>query len=196
MIKRYLITGLLVVVPILITVYVLVIAFQFLDGILGRFLSAYLKNLLGFYIPGIGIALIFISIFLVGFLVTRFIGKKIFSGIEGWFSGLPLINKIYPSVKQIVKFILAQKEFGFKKVVLVEYPSKGIWSVGFLTNEQFNKIKNTSGEPLVAVFVPSSPGPLTGYVIFVRKEDTKFVDMTVSDALKIIISGGVVVPEN
>lgn len=194
--KRYLITGLIVVVPILITVYVLYVAFCFLDGILGRFLNTYFKEALGFYVPGIGLILLFVFVVAVGFLVSRFLNKRILRGIEKWFAGLPFIDKIYPLVKQIVLFILAEKEFVFKKVVLVEYPSKGLWSLGFLTNEEFSKIKEASALSLVSVFIPTTPGPLTGNVIFIPREDLKFLDMTVSDALKIIISGGVVKPED
>ncbi|KPK98315.1 MAG: hypothetical protein AMJ95_05015 [Omnitrophica WOR_2 bacterium SM23_72] len=194
--KRYIITGLVVVVPILITVYVLFVAFRFLDGILGRFLNTYFKEEVGFYVPGMGLILLFVIIVVIGFLVSRFLNKRIFRGIEKWFAGLPFIDRIYPLVKQIVLFILAEKEFVFKKVVLVEYPSKGLWSLGFLTNEEFSKINEACARSLVSVFIPSTPGPLTGYVIFVPKEDLKFLDMAVSDALKIIISGGVVKPED
>lgn len=192
--KRYLITGLIVVIPIFLTIYILIAVFQFVDGILGSFLNVYLKNSLGFYIPGLGFLLFFLIIILVGFMATRFIGRNFFPRVEKWFSGLPLINKIYPALKQIVLFILAQKEFGLKKVVLVEYPSKGIWSLGFLTNEQIKNVVDAAGREMVAVFVPSSPGPLTGYVIFVPKEELRFVDFSITDALKIIISGGVFKP--
>jgi len=192
--KRYFITGFVVVVPAALTVYVLVILFRFIDGILGRFLNLYLKKTLGFYIPGLGFLLFFIMIALAGFLASRFLGRKIFPRLERWFSGLPFINKIYPTFKQIVSFVVAQKEFGFKKVVLLEYPSKGIWSLGFLTNEEFKKIGELLGRQMVSVFVPSSPNPLTGYVVFVVKEELKFVDISISDALKIIISGGVFKP--
>lgn len=192
--RRYLIAGLIVVVPVLLTVYVLVIMFRFADSILGRFLNIYLKDTLGFYIPGLGFLISVIFILFVGFLATRFLGKKVFIALERWFSGLPLINKIYPALKQIVLFVLAQKEFGFKKVVLVEYPSKGIWSLGFLTNENFERINKVSDREMVSVFIPSTPGPLTGYMILVPKEEVKFLDIPVSDALKIIISGGAFKP--
>ncbi len=194
--KRYLIAGFVVVIPIFLTIYVLIAVFKFVDGILGRFLNIYLKNSLGFHIPGLGFFLFFFIIILVGFLTTRLIGRKIFPRLEKWFSGLPLINKIFPTLKQIVLFILSQKEFGFKKVVLVEYPSKGIWSLGFLTNEQFKKMTEDPNREIVSVFVPSSPNPLTGYVIFVPKESLRFADITISDAMKIIISGGVFNPED
>ncbi len=192
--KRYFITGLIVVVPISLTIYVLVIIFQFLDGILGRFFSGYFKSSLGFYIPGLGILVFLLLIILAGFIATRLIGRSIFPQLEKWFSSLPIIGKIYPTLRQIVLFILSQEQFGFKKVVLVEYPSKGIWSLGFLTNENYTKLGKINGKELVSVFVPSSPGPLTGYVIFVTKEELRFVDISIADALKIIISGGVFKP--
>lgn len=192
--KRYLITGLIVVVPIFVTVYVFLVVFRFTDSILGRFLNIYFKKILGFYIPGLGILISLLIIILVGFLANRFIGKKIFPRLEKWFSGLPLIKNIYPTLKQIILFILAQKEFGFKNVVLVEYPSKGIWALGFLTNEQFQKINQITNKEMVAVFVPTSPSPFTGYVVFVPKEDVKFPNISISEALNIIISGGVFKP--
>ena len=192
--KRYFITGFIVLVPVLLTIYVLAMLFRFVDNILGRFLNIYLNNILGFYIPGLGLLLFLVIIVLVGFLAGRFLGNKIFPRIEKWFLGLPLINKIYPTFKQIILFVLAQKEFGFKKVVLVEYPSKGIWSLGFLTNEEFKKMTEVVGKNMAPVFIPSSPNPLTGYVIFLPKEELKFLDIPISDALKIIISGGVFKP--
>lgn len=190
--KQYFITGLIVIIPVFLTVYVLVFIFKFFDGILGRFINEYLKTRLGFFIPGLGLILSVCIVFFVGFTYKRIFGReRLFMNLEKWFSELPLIKSIYPAFKQLVLFVLAQKEFGFQKVVLAEYPSKGIWSVGFLTNEPFKKINEICGREMVPVFIPSSPGPLTGYVIFVPKEGLKFPDISVSDALKIIISGGV-----
>jgi len=191
-IKKYFITGLISIVPISLTIYVLVFIFRFLDGILGGFINEYLKSKFGFSIPGIGIILSVCLVLLAGFMASWFIGKKILQDFEKFFSGLPLVKNIYPGFKQLVLFLLAQKEFGFQKVVLTEYPSKGLWSVGFLTNDQFPKISGIFNKEMVSVFVPSSPGPLTGYVVFVPREELKFPDISVSDALKIIISGGVV----
>lgn len=192
--KRYFITGLVVVVPFFLTIYVLLLLFKFVDSLFGKFLNLYIGKYLGIYIPGLGFLIFLILIILSGFLATIFIGRRVFPHLEKWFSNLPLINKIYPIVKQIVLFILQQKEFGFKKVVIVEYPSKGIWSLGFLTNEQFSRIRDITNQEMASVFIPSSPGPLTGYVVFIPKENLRFVDISVSDALKIIISGGVFKP--
>lgn len=193
-IKRYFITGLAVVIPVFLTLYVLTELFRFTDNILGRFLNVYFRETLGFYIPGLGIVIFILIIIVAGFLVSRYIGGKIFPLIDRHFSSLPLIRNIYPTFKQVVSFILAQKEFGFKKVVLVEYPSKGIWSLGFLTNEEFRRIGRITNKTMVSIFMPTSPGPFTGFVIFVAKEDLKFPEISITEALKIIISGGVFKP--
>jgi uncharacterized membrane protein len=192
--RKYFITGLVVVVPVFLTVYVLLVLFHFIDNILGRFLSVYLKNTLGFNLPGLGVLIFLLVILTVGFLANRYIGKRIFPLMDRWFSGLPLIRNIYPTFKQVISFILTQKEFGFKKVVLVEYPSKGIWSLGFLTNEEFQKLSQISNKVMVSIFMPTSPGPFTGVVIFVAKENLQFPDISIADAFKIIISGGVFKP--
>jgi uncharacterized membrane protein len=190
-IKRYFITGLIVVVPIFLTIYVLVIVFYFFDGILGRILNVYFKKTFGFYIHGLGFLISLLVILLVGFLATRYVGKRFFKYLEKLFSTLPLTKNIYPTFKQIILFILQQEKFGFKKVVLVQYPSKGIWSIGFLTNENFPELNQITNKEMAAVFVPNTPGPLAGYVIFVPKEELKFPDISIGEALRIIISGGV-----
>jgi len=194
--KKYLITGLVVVIPFSLTIYLLVVVFKFLDNILGIFLVDYLKKSWGFYVPGIGFLLFALLILLTGILATKFLKHKIFLKLEVWFSGLPLIKNIYPALKQVILFVSAQKEFGFKKVVLVEYPSKGIWSLGFITNDGFSELNRTIGKDTIAVFLPMSPGPLSGYVIFVPKDEVKFPDMSVNAALNIIISAGVFNPKN
>ncbi|MFH1441392.1 MAG: DUF502 domain-containing protein [Candidatus Omnitrophota bacterium] len=193
-IEKYFITGLIVLIPLFLTIYLLVFMFYFFDGIFGKFINSYLKYKMGFYIPGLGIVIVLLLVFSVGILASWFFSKKIFSKIEKLFIKLPLIRNIYPAFKQLVLFLFSRNEFGFQKVVLVEYPSKGIWAIGFLTNEQIKVIKDLDKE-IVAVFVPSSPGPLSGYTIFVPKNELKFPNISVTDALKIIISGGVLKQE-
>lgn len=188
-IRKYFITGIVVLVPIWLTFYVLISIFNFLDGILGKYLSMNYY----YYVPGIGFFIFIVFILLFGFLANKFlVGKKIFMQFEKWFSALPIIKSIYPTLKYIFNFVSEQKEFGFKKVVLVEYPSKGIWSIGFLTNEEFTVVNKTLNLEMVSVFIPSVPNPLTGFVILVSKNEVKLLDIPVSEALKIIVSGGVV----
>lgn len=194
-VKQYFVTGLITIIPVFLTIYVLMVIFQFFDGILGRFLNEYLKDKLGFFIPGLGLILSLTVTFLVGFFASRFVSDRISQQLEKWFASLPLIKNIYPAFKQLAVFLLAQKEMGFKRVVLAEYPSAGLWSVGFITSEQCPKINKLFNQELVAVFIPNSPGPLTGYVIYMPKDKLKFPDISVNDALRIIISGGVLTPQ-
>ncbi len=194
--KKYFIAGLVVVIPVSLTVYIFFAAFGFIDNIVGSLLTGYLKSTWGFYVPGIGFVVCIILILLVGVLATRFLKHRVFQDLEKWFSSLPLVKSIYPALKQVILFVSAQKEFGFKKVVLVEYPSRGIWSIGFITNEGFENLNKATGQDMVAVFLPMSPGPLSGYVVFVARQEVKFLDISVKEALNIIISGGVFDPRN
>ncbi len=189
--KRYFIAGFVAVIPVVLTIYVIIFIFRFADNILGKYLNSYLKDLFGFYIPGLSIVIFFLLIFIFGFLATTLFSTRMRHRIERWFMNLPLVKNIYPPFKQIILFISAQKEFGFKKVVLVQYPSSGIWSIGFLTHENFKKITDVCNKEMASVFIPTSPGPLTGFLIFIPKEELKFLNISVSEALRIIISGGV-----
>jgi uncharacterized membrane protein len=191
-IKRHFITGLVVIIPLFLTVYLFVMIFKFFDGLFGGLLNNYLRAEFGFYIPGLGLLISLLLILLTGILTSRLIGRKVFAVFESWYAGLPLIKTIYPAFKQLVKFLLSQKETGFKRVVLTEYPSKGIWSLGFITNESLPKISEAVNKEMIAVFIIFSPGPFSGFVVFVPKDELKFPDIPVSDALKILISGGVI----
>lgn len=194
--KKYLITGLLVIAPVFLTVYFLVIIFRFVDDILGQFINIHIQKWLGFYIPGVGILLFLLIITFAGFLASLFIGRKILPYFERWFAGFPLIKNIYPAFKQLISFLLGQHKFGFKKVVLLEYPSRGIWSIGFLTNEKHEAISKVMGREMVPVFIGTTPGPFSGFVVFIPREEIRFVDIPIVEALKILISGGVYKAEN
>jgi len=189
--KKYFITGLVVIIPVYLTIYLLVSIFNFLDSILGRFINVYLQSALGFSVPGLGFLVFLSLIILVGWLAKRFIAHRLFFEFEKWFAGLPLIKNIYPAIKEVLLFITLQKELGFKKVVLIEYPSKGLCSIGFLTNDQFEIINKAMGEDMVSVFISTTPGPLTGNMVFVPRSQVRFLDMTVKQAVNIVISGGV-----
>ena len=193
-IKRYFIAGILVTLPLLITVYILAIFFQFADGILEKLVNIPLKRFLGFYIPGLGLILSLITIFLVGFLTTHFLGKQLYILLDKALRRFPLVRHIYPSVKQIIGFLFASQNQAFKKVVLVEYPRCGIWSLGFVTNEGLQEAKNKSKHDLLNIFIPSSPGPLTGFFVLVPQQEVIFLDITIEDAIKLVVSGGLLNP--
>jgi uncharacterized membrane protein len=195
--RSYFITGLAVFLPVTITIYILIGIFRFLDNILGRFINVYLVKTGGFYIPGLGIILFILMVFITGFLIRHFFGKKIFLVLEKFFlMKPPIVRQVYPAIKKIINFLLSREKPRFKRVVLVEYPRRGIYSLGFISNEGMCEAKNKIGKnDLVNVFVPNSPGPLTGYFMIVPEKELIYLDISIEQAFEMIISAGVINPE-
>lgn len=192
--RSYFVAGSLIVLPVLLTLFLFIWFFKFLDSILGRFINRYLMNNYGYSIPGLGIIFSFLLILFTGFLVTHLINKRVLGFLEYWFVKFPVIRQIYPAVKQIVYFLFKDAKASFRKTVLVEFPRKGLYSLGFVTNESPDHFNKKTKRRLFNVFIPSTPGPLTGYLVIVPYEDLIMVDISIEDALKMIISGGVVQP--
>lgn len=192
--RGYFITGIAVFLPVTITIYLMIGLFRFFDNFLGRFLRIYSTKALGFYIPGTGIVIFLIITLMIGFLLKHFFGRGAVLFFEKLFLKIPFVKMIYPSAKQIINFIVLKDWKNFKSVVLVEYPRKGLYSLGFITNEGFKDAIDKTGKKLANVLVPSSPSPLTGYVVMVPVEDIIYLDITVEEGLRLIISNGVVNP--
>lgn len=147
----------------------------------------------------IGIVLAIILIYIAGLLVTSFIGRRLYRMGEDMIARVPLIRNVYPAVKQVTDFIFGgdnDDKLNFNRVVAVQYPRKGLWSVGLVTGDTMKFIEDKAGQQCLTVFVPSSPTPFTGYVITVPKADTIDLPITVEEALKFAVSGGVVIPAN
>ena len=193
-VKRYFLTGLLLVLPLFITCYILVLSFKLIDGILGGFINNYLRSNWGFFIPGIGIILGILIVWLTGFIATHLLGKRVLSSLENRFIGLPGVRQIYPSAKQIVGFLFSKEKAAFKQVVLAEYPCPGIWSIGFITNDSFAEANEKTAQDLVHVFVPSTPSPWSGFLVLIPRENIKHLDISVEDGVKLIVSGGILKP--
>lgn len=191
---RYFIAGLIVTLPVVITCYILFIFFRFADGILGRFLNRFLKETLGYSIPGLGLIIALLFILIIGIITRRFFGKRLFPLLERWFLRLPFVKVIYPSAKQMVVFLFSKEKIAFKKVVMIEYPRKGAYSIGFITNEGMEETNRKVGKEMMSVFIAGSPGPFTGYFVLVPKEDIIFLDMSVEEAIKLIVSAGIISP--
>lgn len=147
----------------------------------------------------IGIILAIILIYIAGVLVTSFIGRRFYRMGENFIARVPLIRNVYPAVKQVTDFFFssdADEKVNFNRVVAVQYPRKGLWSVGLVTGDTMKLIEEVAGQRCLTVFVPSSPTPFTGYVITVPKSDTIDLPISVEEALKFAVSGGVVIPQN
>ncbi|MBI5123942.1 MAG: DUF502 domain-containing protein [Candidatus Omnitrophica bacterium] len=193
-VRHYFAAGLLITLPIFFTLYLLFIIVQFIDSVWGRWINLYIRKHLGFAIPGLGFILAIITVLFIGFLAANFFGKRFFKSIERWFLKFPFIRQVYPALKQIVDSFISKESTAFKKVVLVEYPCKGIWSIGFITNESFREANEKTGSELLHVFIATSPSPLTGFLILVPKSDVKSLDISVESGMKLIMSGGIIRP--
>ena len=194
MIKKWFWTGLMVIVPIVVTVFVLHQLFLVFDSILGVAINKLVfAKYLGFRIPGVGIILLLLSILLIGAFAS-FVTSKVARGFESFFLKLPFVDKIYLPVKKIAGFLFTKEKFAFKKVVLVEYPRNGIYSIGFITNESDSLISEKAGKKLINVFVSSSPSPLTGFTVFVPQDELIELPISVEEAMQIVVSGGMLNP--
>lgn len=192
--RKYFITGLIFLLPLVLTIYIIVVLFKFADGLLGRYINDYLRETIGFSIPGLGLLLTLILILVCGFFAANFIGKKIIPWIEKLWLKLPLVRQIYLPAKQLIDFIFSKEKAAFKKVVLIQYPRQGTYSVGFITNEGFEEAKKKTGKDLVTVFIGGTPSPFTGFFVLIPKEEIIILDISIEDGMKLIISGGVLTP--
>ncbi len=193
--KKYFITGLLIWIPLAITVWVLTSIVGTMDQSLGLLPSAiHPRNLLGFNIPGVGTLLTLLVILVTGLVATNIIGQRLVRYWEGILSRIPVVKSIYYSVKQISDTVFSGNGDAFKKVLLVRFPHPQAWSVAFQTGIPAAAVSRASGEELVSVFIPTAPSPVNGFFFFVKRQDTIELAMSVDDALKYIVSMGVVGP--
>lgn len=193
MLKKWFFAGLLVIVPAAFTIYVLQLIFVSLDKILGKTINATIHHYTGITIPGIGLLILVLLVLIVGALAS-FATAKIIRHFENLFLRLPLVNKIYAPVKQISGFLFGKRKTAFKKVVLVEYPKKEVYSIGFITNEEASIMDEKVGKKLINVFVSSSPSPVTGFTIFVPEEELIHLPISVEEAMRLVVSGGMLNP--
>ncbi len=188
--KKYFVTGLLVVIPIGGTYLVLATFLKFLESFLGDFL----KNYSRFYIPGMGIATLIIFIFLIGFFTSNFIGRKIVGLWEGIMVRVPLVKNIYMAFKHVIDTVSLQSKEHFSRVVLVEFPREGVYSIAFVTGVTKGEVQNLTDERVINVYVPTTPNPTSGYFLFVPESKIIPLSMSVEEAMKMIISGGLYTP--
>ncbi|MBN2483527.1 MAG: DUF502 domain-containing protein [Candidatus Omnitrophica bacterium] len=193
--KSIFFSGLTAIIPVVLTIYVIVGLFQFADGILGHHINRYLESYLDYSIPGIGIILSLLIILFLGVLI-RLSRNRLRKFMESLFLRIPLVNKIYFPIRQIVDFLFFQPTRTFRKVVLIEYPRHGIYTIGFITSDANGAFENKVQKKLFNVFVPSSPSPLTGFMIVIPQEDVIILDISVEEAIRLIISGGMLNPHN
>jgi len=187
--RRNFMGGVLVTVPVVVTVAVLYFLFQKVDGLL----SPWLQKLLGYSVPGMGILATLLLILLAGALTRNVLGSRLYSIGEILFIRTPLVRAIYTAVKQLVEAVTMPQKKGFDQVVMVEYPRKGLFVMAFASARFFVETRGRQGE-FVAVYLPSTPTPVTGWVILVPREDVIPIDISLEEAIKIAMSGGITMP--
>jgi uncharacterized membrane protein len=188
--RRYFLSGILVIVPLIITFLVLRFLLSGVDGIL----SPIINKLIGRSIPGLGVVATIILIFIAGVLTANVIGSRLFKIWEIFFIKTPLVRTIYSSSKQLVEAVTTTDKHSFKQVVLVEFPRKEIFCLCFLTNQVKVDLGNKT-EELIVVFIPSTPTPFTGWTLLFRKEEVIPLEITIEDGIKFFVSGGIASPE-
>ncbi len=195
LIKRYFITGLLIWVPLVITGWVLSLIISTLDQSLRLLPEAvHPQNLFGFAIPGAGAVLTLAMILLTGLLAANFIGQKLVGWWDKLLARIPVVNSVYKAVKQVSDTLFAPNGNAFRKALLVQYPRQGSWTIAFLTGAPGGDLVNHLAGEYVSVYVPTTPNPTSGFFLMMPAADVVELDMTVDEALKYIISMGVVAP--
>lgn len=195
-IRRYLIAGILIWVPIGVTYLILRLIIDLMDRILLVLPEAYRPEMLvGFHIPGLGIVLTLSLLLVTGFLAANFVGRRLVARWEALVARIPLVSPIYGGAKKVSETILSDQGQAFRKVLLVEYPRRGIWSLAFLTSNELGEVQAKTGKEVSCVFVPTTPNPTSGYLILVPRDEIVMLDMTVEEAFRMIVSLGVVVPD-
>lgn len=194
--RKYFITGLLTLVPIAITAWVLHAVISSMDQTLLLLPEQWRPEaLIGLKIPGFGVVLTVLIIFITGLLTRNFIGNYIVSAWEALLNRIPIVNSIYSSVKQVSDTLFSSSGNAFSKALLIEYPRQGAWTIAFLTGKPSGDVSKHLGEDFVSVYVPTTPNPTSGYFLIIPKKDAIELDMSVDTALKYVVSMGVVAPE-
>lgn len=181
--RGHFLTGVLIIVPLGITILILIWLFDTIDNILQPIIVA----IAGHPIRGVGFGVILVLIYVVGLVTSNLVGKRLYYYIEQFFFyRIPVVKQLYQGIKQVLESFSSSKRSEFLQVVMVEFPRKGIWSVGLVTN----KVTDESGKKIFHVFIPHAPNPITGFVVMVKEEEIIYTKMTIEDAFKLIVSAG------
>lgn len=193
--RKYLVAGLLVWLPIGVTWLIVRALINLMDGVLfilpRRF---HPDTLLGFHIPGLGLLLSVAVLLLTGVVAANLLGKRLVAFSESLLAKIPIVRTIYSAAKQVTETVFAQKGMSFRKVLLIEYPRKGIWSIAFYTGTTVGEVQIKTEKEVVNVFLPTTPNPTTGFLMMIPREDVIELDMPVEEGIKLIMTLGVIAP--
>jgi len=196
--RNYFLTGIVITAPIAITIYLTYVFVDFVDANVTPLIPARYnpETYLPFTVPGLGLLVAVFVLILIGFLTANFLGRSFLNFGERIVARMPVVRSIYNALKQIIETVLAQSSSSFREVVLVEYPRRDIWAIAFVTSEAKGQVADLDDEAMISVFLPTTPNPTSGFLLFVPKKDLKFLDMSVEDGVKLVISAGMIWPSD
>lgn len=198
-IKNYFITGIIVTAPVAITIYMSYHLVVWINDVTSRLIPQRwtIGNFVPYAVPGLGLLLLLVVLFFIGMLTTGYVGKFFVRLWEKIIRRMPIVSSIYSLMKQIFETFLSQKSRSFSEVVLVEYPRKGLWTIAFVSKERTGgEIENKTGNKTLSIYVPTTPNPTSGFLIFIPEKDVIKLDMSVEEGIKYVISCGIVTPES
>lgn len=196
--RTYFFAGILITAPVSLTIYLAWLFITFVDERVFSLLppeynpEAYMP----FFIPGLGLLLMLVGLTLIGALTAGFLGRVTRQLIDGILNRLPVIRSLYSAINQIMETVLANKSSAFRECVLIQYPRAGIWTLGFITGTTRGEVQDVTVDTLINVFVPTTPNPTSGFLLFVPEQDIIRLKMPIEDGLKLVISGGIVTPSS
>ncbi|MFA7667138.1 MAG: DUF502 domain-containing protein [Burkholderiaceae bacterium] len=195
--RKYFVTGLLIWVPLVITIWVLNLIVTTMDQSLQLLPEQWHPRLyLGTQVPGMGVLLTFAVVLVTGLLARNFIGERLIGYWEGLLGRIPIVRSIYSSVKQVSDTILSPNGQAFRRALLVQYPRTGVWTIGFQTGSPAEEVRRHVATDMVSVYVPTTPNPTSGFFLMVPRAETIELNMSVDEALKYVVSMGVVAPRD
>ena len=196
--RAYFFAGILVIAPISITFYLAWLFIGFIDGKVTPLLPVKYnpETYLPFALPGLGMVILVIFLMMIGAVTAGFMGRLWTRFSERMLTRMPVIRNIYSAVKQILETVLADHSKAFREAVLVEYPRRGIWAIAFITGRTEGEVQNVTEEECTNIFLPTTPNPTSGFLLFVPKKDLIPLSMTVEEAIKMVISGGIITPSD
>ena len=197
-IRTYFLTGIIVTGPIGITIYLVWLIIAFIDNRITPLIpDRYNPEFyLPFNIPGLGLVVVLVGLTLVGFISVHFLGRTFFRIGENLVNRMPVVRSVYGALKQIFETVLAQSSTSFREVVLVEYPRRGLWALAFVTSVTKGEVQRLTEKDVVNIFLPTTPNPTSGFLLFVPRNDLISLNMTVEEGIKMVISGGLVTPDD
>ena len=200
--RNYFLTGLVIAAPISITIYLTWAFVSFVDVRVKPLIPAIYNpdNYLPFSVPGVGLIVAILVLTLLGFFTANYLGRSVIAFGQRMLFGMPLIRNVYSALKQIFETVLSQQQKSFQKAGIIEYPRKGLFAVVFISTEALGEVKDklegSNGDKMISVFLPTTPNPTSGFLLFVKEKDIQMLDMSVEDAAKLVISAGLVAPDS